>query len=55
MADRVLHVCDVPVELAAPGPDDLIEMREPEGDEEEARLVHMTVVLVDDGDRSLGG
>ena len=40
-------------QLAAARADDLIDVRKAEGDEEEARLVDVAVVPVDDVDRGL--
>jgi hypothetical protein len=40
-------------ELPLPGPDDLFRISEPEGDEEQARLVDVAVVAVYDVDLQL--
>ena len=55
MVDRGADVVDVPVELASPGPDDLVEVGEAERDEEQPGLVHVAVVLVHHRDGRLGG
>ena len=44
---------DAAAELAPPRPLDLLQMREPEGDEEQARLVDVPVAAIDDVDLGL--
>ena len=41
------------VQLAVPRADDLVDLGQPEGDEQEAGLVDVPVVPVDDGDLDL--
>ncbi|HBX10276.1 MAG TPA: hypothetical protein DEG13_10915, partial [Candidatus Microthrix parvicella] len=51
--DGRLDKVDPSVQLARTRPHDLIGMGQCEGDEQDARLVDMAVVLVNDGDRCL--
>ncbi len=50
MIDVALVERDALVELAVPGPHDLVDLRQAERDEQETGLVDMAVVLVDDDD-----
>ena len=49
--DGVLAVVDALAKLAAAGPHDVLRVGETERNEQEARLVHVAVVLIDDRDR----
>src|SRR5215207_3850179 len=51
--DLVLVEDDAVAELPAPRPDDLLDLGEPEGHEQQAGLIHMPVVAVDDVDLRL--
>jgi hypothetical protein len=42
------------VELAAPGPHDVLSVGETERDEKQPRLIHVPVVLIDDNDLGFG-
>ena len=53
--DLVLVEDDAVAQLAPARPHDLLDVREPEGDEEQARLVDVAVVAVDDVDLGLVG
>jgi hypothetical protein len=53
LRDLVLVEDDASVQLTPPRPHDLVDVRQPERNEEEARLVDVTVVAVDDMDLRL--
>jgi hypothetical protein len=55
VVDRALVVLDVAAQLLRAGADDVLRVREPEGDEQQPRLVDVPSVLVDDGDPRLVG
>src|SRR5690606_26072941 len=55
VVDAGLDEVHAVAQLAPPGPDDLLGLGEPERHEEEAGLVDVAVVLVDDRDRRLRG
>src|SRR5581483_10399936 len=49
--DGRLHELDAAMQLPAPRSHDVLDVGETEGHEQQARLVDVTVVLIDDGDR----
>ena len=53
--DLVLVEDDAVAQLSAARPRDLLDLRQPEGDEQQARLVDVPVVAVDDVDLGLVG
>jgi hypothetical protein len=55
LLDRVLVEDDAVAQLPTARPHDLLDLRQPEGDEEQPRLVDVPVVAVDDMDLRLVG
>ena len=53
--DRPIDEVDAPVQLAGAGSDDVLDVGQPERHEQQARLVHVAVVLVDHRYRHLLG
>ena len=48
--DLALDELDPSMKLAMPGPGEVVDVREPERDEEQPGLIHVQVVAVDDLD-----